>query len=47
MLKRLDHPSILKIFEFYEDDHKYYLISELCTGGEVFDELTMRGQFNE
>ena len=37
VLKRIDHPNILKLYEFYEDDKRYYLVSELCTGGELFD----------
>ena len=47
MLKRLDHPNIIKLYEFYEDDKRYYLVTELCTGGELFDELTKREQFEE
>ena len=43
MLKRLDHPNILKLYEFYEDPKRYYLVTGLCTGGELFDEITGRG----
>ena len=31
-LKKMDHPNILKIFEFYEDGDSYHLVSELCNG---------------
>ena len=47
MLKRLDHPNIIKLYEFYEDDKRYYLVMELCTGGELFDEIAQRGHFDE
>jgi calcium-dependent protein kinase len=40
MLKRLDHPNIIKIYEIYEDEKRFYLITELCSGGELYDELT-------
>lgn len=43
MLRRLDHPNILKMYEFFEDEKRFYLVSELCTGGELFDEISMRG----
>ena len=37
ILKQLDHPNIVKVFEFYEDDDNIYIIEELCKGGELFD----------
>lgn len=30
VLKQLDHPYIIKLYEFYEDDKRYYLVMELC-----------------
>ncbi|KAL4497962.1 hypothetical protein ABPG72_014819 [Tetrahymena utriculariae] len=37
ILKTLDHPNILKIYEFYEDNRYLYIITELCNGRELFD----------
>ena len=28
LLKSLDHPNILKLYEFYEDDRHFYLVTE-------------------
>ena len=28
ILKDLDHPNILKLFELYQDENNYYLITE-------------------
>ena len=28
----IDHPNIVKLYEMYQDDHSYYLISEYCEG---------------
>jgi calcium-dependent protein kinase len=39
ILKSLDHPNVLKIFEFYQDKKNYYIIIELCSGGELFDKI--------
>ncbi len=47
ILKQLDHPNILKIFEFYQDKKNYYIIIELCTGGELFDKIIEQGSFSE
>ena len=46
-LKDLDHPNILKMIELFTDDNYYYIVTEICTGGELFDELILRGEFNE
>jgi calcium-dependent protein kinase len=40
ILKKLDHPNIVKIYEFYEDKYNFYLITEYIEGGELFDRIT-------
>jgi len=47
VMRSLDHPNILRLYEVYQDDKRYYLVMELCTGGELFDEITKRSQFSE
>lgn len=47
MLKALDHPNILKIFEFYQDDENYYLVTEYCSGGELYDRIISTKNFSE
>ncbi len=32
ILKEMDHPNILKIFEIYEEPDYYHIVSELCPG---------------
>ena len=39
LMIKLDHPNIIKLYEYYEDENKIYLIMELCTGGELFDKI--------
>lgn len=46
-LKKLDHPNIMKVYEFYSDSDNYYLILEYCQGQELFDYLINQGTFNE
>ena len=43
ILKKLDHPNVLKLYEFYEDKKRFYLVLELCSGGELYDTLTEKG----
>ncbi|CAG9329859.1 unnamed protein product [Blepharisma stoltei] len=47
ILKSLDHPNILKIFEVIEDNNTFYIITELCTGGEIFDKIVSQGHVSE
>ena len=47
ILSKLTHPNIMHIYEFYEDKANYYIVSELCKGGELFDMITEKGSFNE
>jgi calcium-dependent protein kinase len=39
ILKQLDHPTVIKLFEFFEDDKRVFLILEKCNGGELFEEI--------
>ncbi|KAH7647533.1 hypothetical protein FG379_000616 [Cryptosporidium bovis] len=39
VLKSLDHPNIIKIFEVYEDSDHMYIIMENCEGGELFERI--------
>ena len=47
ILKRLDHPNIMKIYEYYNTENEIYIISELCEGGELFDKITQEKYFTE
>ena len=47
ILKDLDHPNIVKMFEFLEDDKRIYIVTEICKGGELFDEILNRSKFDE
>ena len=47
ILKKLDHPKILKIIDFYSKVKKYYIITEYCPEGELFNEIIKKGRFDE
>jgi len=47
ILKKLIHPNIMQIFEFYEDKKNFYIITEFCEGGELFDKVVEKGTFKE
>ncbi len=47
ILKSLDHPNILKIYELYQDQKNYYLITEYLEGGELFEKLEISKVISE
>jgi calcium-dependent protein kinase len=47
LLKRLDHPNIVKLYEFYEDEHNYHLVTEYLPGGGLFDFIIKARQLSE
>lgn len=48
LLRTMDHPNVLKIFEFYQDEKAFYLISELTKHGDLFDKINKKnGPFDE
>jgi calcium-dependent protein kinase len=42
IMSKCDHPSIIKLYEIYEDKRHIYLIMEECLGGELFDRILSR-----
>uniref|UniRef100_A0A7S2XV40 non-specific serine/threonine protein kinase n=1 Tax=Fibrocapsa japonica TaxID=94617 RepID=A0A7S2XV40_9STRA len=47
ILKHVDHPNIIKLYEFFEEKHFYYLVIELMEGGELFDRIVQKTYYNE
>ena len=47
ILQKLDHPNVLKLYEYFEDDRNVYLITEICKGGELFDKIIEEEYFSE
>ncbi|CAD8053433.1 unnamed protein product [Paramecium sonneborni] len=39
ILMDIDHPNIVKLYEMFQDENSYYLISEYCDGGELFEKI--------
>ena len=47
ILKSLDHPHIIKMFEFYVDENNYYLVNEFCSEGDLGEKLGKIKYFTE
>lgn len=46
-MKALDHPNIVKLVDFSETKQYYFIILELCPGGELFHQIVRLTYFSE
>jgi serine/threonine protein kinase len=37
----------VKLLEYYQDTDHFYLVTEFCEGGELFDQIINMGVFTE
>ncbi|GIJ89020.1 hypothetical protein Asppvi_007948 [Aspergillus pseudoviridinutans] len=47
MLQALDHPNIVHFVDWFESKDKFYIVTQLATGGELFDRICECGKFTE
>ena len=47
ILLNLDHPNIVKLFDLYEDSKYYMMVTEYCSGGELFERIQQNTSFSE
>lgn len=52
ILKEVKHPNIIELIDVFEDSKYLHLVTELCTGGELFDRIIAKtnsaeGHFSE
>uniref|UniRef100_H2YPH4 MAP/microtubule affinity-regulating kinase 3 n=1 Tax=Ciona savignyi TaxID=51511 RepID=H2YPH4_CIOSA len=47
IMKHLDHPNIVKLYEVIENSKQLLLVMEYANGGEVFDYLVAHGRMKE
>ena len=44
-MKNVDHINILKIFEYFEEKNKIYLVTELCLSGSLRNFMNSQGGY--
>jgi hypothetical protein len=47
IMRNLDHPNIVKLIDFSESKQYYYIVLELCPGGELFHQIVRLTYFSE
>ncbi|KAL3472215.1 kinase-like domain-containing protein [Aspergillus californicus] len=47
IMRQIDHPNIVKLINFSESRQYYYIVLELCPGGELFHQIVRLTYFSE
>ncbi|CAG9321967.1 unnamed protein product [Blepharisma stoltei] len=47
ILRNLDHPNIMKVYELIESKKSYFIITEFLTGGDLFDKIVKKQNLSE
>lgn len=47
VMARLRHPHVVRLWAFHEDVGSYFIVTELMTGGELFDRIVSRSHYSE
>ena len=46
-LQKVDHPHLLRFIEAFRDSKNYYVVTEHCQGGELFNYVLDKVQLAE
>ena len=46
ILKNLEHPNIMKVYESFVDNNNYYIVSELCDQGHLLSKMEKLGKMD-
>lgn len=47
VLRKVNHPNIIKLEDIFETDDFLYIVTEIVTGGELFDRIVSKGSYTE
>uniref|UniRef100_A0A6B2LC64 Protein kinase domain-containing protein n=1 Tax=Arcella intermedia TaxID=1963864 RepID=A0A6B2LC64_9EUKA len=47
IMQKLDHKNIISLEEVFDEKDTIYLVMELVSGGELFDQIVSRGTYSE
>jgi len=47
MLRTIPHPNIVQIYEMFEDEVQFYIVTELFEGGDLFSRIEKMKRFSE
>jgi calcium-dependent protein kinase len=45
--RMINHPNLVKFYEYYQDESFFHIVMELCQGGDLMSKLLMEKRFDE
>ena len=43
----MDHPNIINMYEFFEDEKRYFIVTDIIKGGKLMDIIVEKGKMME
>ncbi|OMJ84128.1 hypothetical protein SteCoe_14819 [Stentor coeruleus] len=47
ILSSIDHPNIVKLYDYFDEEYFFNIVTEYCYGGELFEVIIHNGRLNE
>lgn len=47
IMNNVNHPNVISLIQCFDCDSKFYMVLELCVGGELFDRIVKKSFYNE
>jgi serine/threonine protein kinase len=47
ILKSMDHPNVIKVYDFFEESPNFFIVMDLMEGGDVFERIVQKTQYTE
>mmetsp|Transcript_129 Transcript_129/g.188 ORF Transcript_129/g.188 Transcript_129/m.188 type:complete len:127 (+) Transcript_129:410-790(+) len=47
ILRELSHPNIIRLYDAFDEPLNYFLVTEMMSGGELFDRIVQKEAYNE
>ena len=47
ILSTIDHPNIVKLYDYFNEEYYFNIVTEFCSGGELFNRIVLKGRISE
>ena len=47
ILAAFDHPNIVRLYDFFDEEYFFHIVTEFCSGGELFEIIVKNGRITE